>query len=181
MSDQDPKPNKKSVPRTQAVKRPAAVTEPLDTGPLEDFLGYHLRLTQEASFRAFARKVDALAVKPQRYAILTLIGNNPGVTPSQLSIAAGRDKSTLTAALRDLQRQGFIERRIAIEDQRSARLFLTRSGETLLADLTRHAQEHEDELDAIIGPDKARMIAWLQALTAALSTRNARGETDEDA
>ncbi|NKN39046.1 MarR family transcriptional regulator [Agrobacterium sp. a22-2] len=148
-------------------------------GILDSFLGFHLRLAQEASFRMFARKVDELQVRPQRYAILTIIGNNPGVTQKQLSIASGRDKSTLTAALSDLHRNEFIDRRSVPTDLRSSTLHLTEKGQMLLEDLTRHARDHEAELDAIMGPDKVQMIAWLRKLTAALSAADVKSDDDD--
>ena len=63
-------------------------------GPLADMVGYHLRLAQEASFRAFAQRVGARSLKPRRFAILLLIDQNPGLTQTALSRASGRDKST---------------------------------------------------------------------------------------
>ena len=46
-------------------------------GPLADFIGFHLRIAQEASFQAFARRAGAVELGPGRFALLMLIGENP--------------------------------------------------------------------------------------------------------
>ena len=56
-------------------------------------------MAQIASFQAFAREVGEVDLPPGRFALLTLIGRNPGISQTVLSRAAGRDKSTLTPAL----------------------------------------------------------------------------------
>ena len=53
-------------------------------------------MAQIASFQAFAREVGEVDLPPGRFALLTLIGRNPGISQTVLSRAAGRDKSTLT-------------------------------------------------------------------------------------
>ena len=58
------------------------------------WLGFHLRMAQIASFQAFAREVGEVDLPPGRFALLTLIGRNPGISQTALSRAAGRDKST---------------------------------------------------------------------------------------
>ena len=49
-------------------------------------------------------------MRPGRFAMLTLIGRNPGISQTALSRANGRDKSTLTPLLADLVRRGLVRR-----------------------------------------------------------------------
>ena len=79
--------------------RPRANGEPIDFGPLEHWIGFNLRMAQDASFQAFSRLSKKIGVKPGRFATLTLIGRNPGISQTALSRANGRDKSTLTPLL----------------------------------------------------------------------------------
>jgi DNA-binding MarR family transcriptional regulator len=137
-------------------------------GPLADMVGYHLRLAQEASFRAFAQRVGARNLKPRRFAILLLIDQNPGLTQTALSRASGRDKSTLTPALDDLERRGLIERRRAPTDRRVHALHLTDGGRALLRELRRHAVAHDRQLDRILGAGKAQFIAALRRIAMSL-------------
>ena len=67
--------------------RTGALVEGIDYGPLADWLGFHLRMAQIASFQAFASEVGEVDVPPGRFALLTLIGRNPGISQTVLSRA----------------------------------------------------------------------------------------------
>jgi DNA-binding MarR family transcriptional regulator len=141
----------------------------IDYGPLQEWIGFNLRMAQDASFQAFSRRSKEIGVKPGRFATLTLIGRNPGISQTALSRANGRDKSTLTPLLVDLVRRGLVRRAQARNDRRSYRLTLTRAGERLLEQLTACAREHERRLDAVIGPrERAQFLRVLRKLAAAL-------------
>ena len=139
-------------------------------GPLADYAGYHLRLAQDASFQAFAARVGEGDLRPGYFTLLTLIQENPGITQTAISQASGRDKSTLTPALRYLEENGYIGRERIDHDRRSFRLCLTPSGEEAVAKLSEHARIHDAELDRIIGAEgKAEFIRVLRAIVSALS------------
>lgn len=162
----------RSNPPARRAKPPAlasvaAEAPPLDInyGPLARWVGFHLRLAQTASFQAFAREAQDVDLSPGRFAILTLIGNNPGIGQTALSRANGRDKSTLTPVLDDLVRRGFVSRKRTREDRRAYRLALTPAGEHVLRTLTACAQRHEDNLDRVIGAEeRERFIATLRRI-----------------
>lgn len=120
-------------------------------GPLSDFIGFHLRLAQEASFRAFAQRVGDPGLRPSRFAALMLIGENPGITQTALSRASGRDKSTLTTTLDDLVARGLVLRQRAVTDRRSYALELTPQGGKVLERLLGHASAHDRRLDELVG------------------------------
>jgi DNA-binding MarR family transcriptional regulator len=139
----------------------------IDYGPLKDWIGFNLRMAQDSSFQAFSRLSKEIGVKPGRFATLTLIGNNPGISQTAVSRANGRDKSTLTPLLVDLVRRGLVRRVQAENDRRSYQLFLTKAGERLLDQLTACAREHERKLDAAIGTrERAQFLRTLKKLTA---------------
>ncbi|MBX9589945.1 MAG: MarR family transcriptional regulator [Hyphomonadaceae bacterium] len=153
--------------RNGAERRPPA--EAIDFGPLADWVGFYLRLAQSASFQAFARATEEVDLRPGRFSVLLLIGRNPGISQTALSRANGRDKSTLTPALNDLERRGLIVRTRVASDRRSYQLSLTRSGEAMLRRLTACAERHDHNLDRIIGKrDRARFLQILRKLVAEL-------------
>ena len=125
--------------------------EAVDYGPLAGWVGFNLRMAQAAAFQAFSRLAQEVGTRPGRFATLMLIGRNPGISQTALSRANGRDKSSLTPVLNDLERRGLVIRRRTRADQRAYRLSLTPAGRRLLAELTRCAREHERNLDRIIG------------------------------
>src|SRR5215211_354611 len=137
--------------RKRAQNTHAADGKSIQYGPLEHWIGFNLRMAQDASFQAFSRRSKDIGMKPGRFATLTLIGNNPGISQTALSRANGRDKSTLTPLLVDLVRRRLIRRTRTRNDRRTYQLTLTRAGEDLLRQLTACAREHERKLDEVIG------------------------------
>ena len=141
-----------------------AKSKDFSLGLLEDRIGFHLRLAQNASFKAFKKKTGEADLKPGWFAVLSLIHDNPGITPAVLSRASGRDKSTITPVLRDLLRNHLIERKTVPADKRSYTLSLTKAGGIRLAELTEHAMEHDRALDRIVGKGKPELLRLLRLI-----------------
>ena len=137
-------------------------------GPLVHWVGFNLRMAQEASFLAFARQSRSIAgTQPGRFAMLTLIDENPGISQTALGRAAGRDKSTLTPVLNDLVRRGWIRRQRNRGDRRTYLLSLTPGGKKRLGQLKACARRHERNLDRIIGAsEKERFLSILRRIAA---------------
>jgi DNA-binding MarR family transcriptional regulator len=154
---------KSSGPDFQRAK-PAAAPATIDLGDLKGYIGFHLRVAQDASFRAFARLSGQHGVKPGRFTTLMVIARNPGISQAALGQAITRDKSTITPLIQDLQRLGLIERRSSVDDRRRLELCLTAAGETYLERLRRFASEHEAKLDAIVGEKKGELLDLLKKI-----------------
>jgi len=137
-------------------------------GPLEHWLGFNLRMAQAASFSAFSRLSSEVGVQPGRFATLTLISANPGITQTALSRANGRDKSTLTPLISDLVQRGLVRRMRDRKDRRTYRLTLTPVGRRLLAALTQCAEDHERSLDRLVGADRALFLRLLKKIAGEL-------------
>jgi DNA-binding MarR family transcriptional regulator len=115
----------------KSEERPPAcspATEDLRLGPLANMISFHLRLAQSASYHAFARRLNHIGVSPSWFAVLALIGENPGITQTALSRADSRDKSGLTPILDELDRRGLVRRERLPSNRRSYSLNLTRTG-----------------------------------------------------
>jgi Transcriptional regulators len=144
-----------------------AIAESIKFGPLETWIGFNLRMAQEATFQAFSRLSQEIGESPGRFATLTLIARNPGISQTALSHAAGRDKSSLTPVVEGLVRRGLVERRRMDNDRRTYRLSVTAEGKKTLSLLTRCARRHERNLDRIIGlRDRKRFLALLKKIAA---------------
>ena len=142
---------------------------PISLGPLDDHIAFHLRMAQGASFRAFQQHAGVPGLRQGWFAVLTLIRENPGITPMGLSRGAGRDKSTITPILQDLERAGLVSREAVPGDRRSYALRLTDEGAARLAHLSERAAEHDRRLDAIVGDRKQELIALLRRISVALA------------
>jgi DNA-binding MarR family transcriptional regulator len=147
----------------------ATVAAPVNFGPLAGWIGFNLRMAQETSFHAFSRRSREIGESPGRFATLTLIGRNPGISQTELSHANGRDKSSVTPVVEDLVRRGLVERRRVRSDRRAYRLNLTPAGRKTLVDLMRCARRHERNLDRLIGRgERTRFLAILKKIAAGL-------------
>ena len=132
-------------------------------GPLADWVGFNLRMAQESAFAAFSHLSREIGESPGRFATLTLIAENPGISQSTLGQANGRDKSSMTPVLDDLVRRRLVRRTRTDEDRRSYRLALTTAGEKTLTRLMACARKHEQNLDRLIGPrERARFLQTLK-------------------
>jgi DNA-binding MarR family transcriptional regulator len=153
--------------KARRSKKSEAIAESMNFGPLAYWVGFNLRMAQESAFQAFSRRSQEIGESPGRFATLTLIGRNPGISQTELSLAAGRDKSSLTPVVEDLVRRGMVERKRMDADRRTYRLNLTPDGKKTLTQLTRCARRHERNLDAIIGlRDRKRFIQILKKIAA---------------
>ncbi|MCC7461014.1 MAG: MarR family transcriptional regulator [Gammaproteobacteria bacterium] len=147
-----------------------------ELGPLGNFIGFQLRRAQDVSFRSFARRVGESDLHPGKFALLAVIGINPGINQSALSHATGRDKSTLTPALRDLMARGWVRRERDTGDRRAWALQLTPAGAQRLQMLTVHAEQHDRELDAIVGErHKTLLLQLLERIVHELDQRELDG------
>ena len=168
----DVSPARKEVVRKPSEKKPSARPESsghVELGFLAGYVGFHLRLAQDASYRAFARHRDKDLIKPGRFPALAIIHLNPGISQSALGRAIARDKSTVSPLIKDLQKNGFISRKPSPSDRRSVTLALTKKGERTLDRLQVRAQDHETEIDRLIGTSKARLLTLLDKITGGLT------------
>jgi DNA-binding MarR family transcriptional regulator len=154
-------------PKPSRRGRNGAAAGTVKLGPLENWIGFNLRMAQEATFQAFSRRSQEIGESPGRFAALTLIGRNPGISQTELSHAAGRDKSSLTPVVEDLVRRGLVARKRMDRDRRTYSLNLTPEGKKVITMLTRCARRHERNLDRVIGMrDRKRFLQLLKKIAA---------------
>lgn len=155
---------------TATLSRPKADPDDVSIpAALTDAIAYSLRLAQEASFASYLARVGTPELKPGRYSILMILGENPGLTATEISRAIRRDKSTLTSTLRALQADGLVVRSAVAGDRRRSAFRLTKTGRALRDTLRAHACAHDAALERIVGADKRRLMAVLNRITQVLT------------
>ncbi|ABQ70655.1 transcriptional regulator, MarR family [Rhizorhabdus wittichii RW1] len=173
-----------------AARRAGASGEPVPvlakTGELAATLrrqvGFQLGRAMGASFQAFSVLVDDKGLRAGHYAVLQVISDHPGISQTQLSLAVGRDKTTLTPLLKEMERGGLIARHDHPTDRRSRLLDLTALGRKKLSILAACAARHERQLDAILGDgERAALLALLNKVADGLTLAGDDGDeaTDE--
>ena len=156
------------TPLTYDDEEPPAL-EALDHGPLQDFIGMHLRVAYEAAYQDFRRRLGDQALRPGYFTILTLIVRNPRITQTQIATASRRDKSNVTNAVYWMEREGLITRHLSRRDRRSHMCVATPAGIALQARMEARAEAHLRALDEAIGPgQREAFIATLKRMAETL-------------
>jgi DNA-binding MarR family transcriptional regulator len=138
----------------------------VDLGPLPGLTGYALRRAQIVVLQDFSRALAEYDIRPAQFSVLAVIRHNPGLRQTQLSFALGIKTTNFVPLLDELERRGLAARRPIAGDRRARGLFLTPSGQDLLARLEKLAAAHEARVTTRIGAaGKAQLLDLLHRLT----------------
>ncbi len=128
-------------------------------GMLPRIFGYHLRRTQVAVFRHFAKTVAASEnITPGLLGMLQVIAANPGLRQSRLAEAMEVDRSTIVKVVDQLEGRGLIVRQPSPTDKRCHCLTLTAEGEAALKRIETLVLKHEDEFTRVLSSDERRSL-----------------------
>jgi DNA-binding MarR family transcriptional regulator len=138
----------------------------VDLGLVGRSLAFVLRRAQAAVAEDFKARFGPEDIRPGQFALLSVLGANPGIRQNRLSAALGLQRTNLVPLLDELERRGLVERRRTSTDRRAAALALTAAGTALLQRLTALAEAHEAHFAARLGGEQNRyaLIALLQRL-----------------
>jgi len=137
----------------------------VDLGNLPDLIGYALKRTQLAVYQDFQRTFAELNIRPVQYAIITVIGCNPGLKQSQLSAALEIKRANIVALLDELEERGLATRSPVASDRRSYALHLTEKGAALLKRLQELSVDEERRLASRIGQkERAQLLVLLRGV-----------------
>jgi DNA-binding MarR family transcriptional regulator len=126
----------------------------------------HLQRAARAVARRFDEALRPLGLTNGQFSLLMSL-NRP-VPPTIGSVASllAMDRTTLTAALKPLERRGLIELRVDVADRRSRRLMLTPEGRELLEEALPVWQSQHRIVDDLLGEaDPDRLRAELRGLS----------------
>ncbi|MDT8759190.1 MarR family transcriptional regulator [Sphingomonas psychrotolerans] len=147
--------------RRQASDRIAKV----DFGQLNHLLGYAIARADIRADATFHAAMSDRTVTPLRYAMLELVGSNPGLHQVQLADALGVSRPAVTLLLDYWQTQGCVERCATPFDRRSLDIFLTLPGDDRLAELRRRTRAQDRQLsDPLTSAERAELARLLNKL-----------------
>jgi DNA-binding MarR family transcriptional regulator len=124
-----------------------------------------LCLSAQRAARALARRFDA-ALAPfdltnGQYSLLNSLNRPEPPLMGGVADFLAMDRTTLTAALKPLERRGLVKVEIDAADRRGRRLRLTRAGQMLLAKAYPVWKAAHDELDRMFeDPARTRSELW---------------------
>ena len=93
----------------------------------------HVQRAARMVGRRFDDALRPLGLTNGQFSLLTSLNREEPATMGAVAAVLAMDRTTLTAALKPLQRAGFVEVQIDLEDRRTRLLTLTPAGRALLA------------------------------------------------
>jgi DNA-binding MarR family transcriptional regulator len=134
----------------------------LDEARLNQILGYQLAQAAIVTYAVFERLVGSpLDLRPVEYTILTLVKENPGVSPAQLSKALAVTRPNITSWIDRLEKRGLVRREKNVSDRRAQHLRTTERGSALAAKTTRLLADGERQAFSTLTPVEQMMLAEL--------------------
>jgi DNA-binding MarR family transcriptional regulator len=128
-----------------------------------DVLSGHIGFAAHRALLVLKREFAAdVPVRPKIFNALVLIGANPGITQSELAAALILDKGTAAHLLRDLEKQGWIERKNRLDDRRWKGVYLSPSGVQALDRLKADVKKLGDRIHVLY--TKAELKQLLEML-----------------
>ena len=126
----------------------------------------HVQRAARAVARRFDQALQPLELTNQQFSLLMALNRPAAPTMGSVAELLAMDRTTLTAALKPLERRHLVSVEVDPDDKRSRRLTLTAGGRSLLAralPLWKRAQAATERLIQGVSPDRLR--AELRALS----------------
>lgn len=147
---------------------PQEPAEAVALGPLDERLGFWLRLAQQSAFEAFHRAMSPLGLTPGRLGVLLLLEAQPDLRQSALAEALRVKPPNLAVLLAALESDGLIRRVEDARNRRANRLRLTPAGRALLRRAKLREAEVEAEITGHLDPvTRPLLIAALRRIAGA--------------
>ncbi|WP_116131441.1 MarR family winged helix-turn-helix transcriptional regulator [Tropicimonas sp. IMCC34043] len=113
----------------------------------------HLQRAARAVGRMFDDALRPLGLTNGQYSLLVSLNRPEPPRISDVARLLAMDRTTLTAALKPLERRGLLNVQPDPDDRRSRRLVLTAAGEALLVRAVPVWRQTHDRIDTLLGED----------------------------
>lgn len=141
----------------------ARATTPQDVGRV--CLCLHVQRAARAVGRRYDRVLRPLGLSNGQFSVLMVLNRPRGMGMSELVEPLGMDRTTLTAALKPLERRGLVRIGRGAEDRRTRRVALTEEGRVMLERALPLWEAAQAEVgDALAGTDLDRLRSDLRAM-----------------
>lgn len=160
------------MPREAAAKAAPPVFA-ISDATLREFTGYNMKRAFMVIQADVTRTLEPFGLRMVTYSALAIIGDNPGLSQTQLAAALVIERPNLVVIVDELERKDLVSRDRVPTDRRTYALRLTSEGARLLARATEAVRGHEARMMQGIGKaDEAALIASLNKIEAYESGKN---------
>jgi DNA-binding MarR family transcriptional regulator len=130
-----------------------------------DKVGYLCRRVCVASLEYLQEAIPDLDMNSGQLGTLVLIACNPGITPTEICRAIGREKPTVTSAIDHLERKKLVTRKLSQTDRRSFTIRLTATGRKFYELIKPSVTLADEKLTSCLDPrERATLIALLHRI-----------------
>ena len=148
-----------------ARRPPASIPASVDCSFLQALVGYNTRRATLKILAIFSQRIGPLELSVVEFSILSLIGRNPGLTPTQLCVELDLLPPNLTKLLTRLDQRKLVARAVPAADKRAVCLSLSSAGMELLAQAEAKVVKLEiDASSALTARERQRLISLLQKI-----------------
>lgn len=117
----------------------------------------HAQRTARALARHFDQALRPLGLTNGQFSLLMSLNRPQPPNMTAVATLLAMDRTTLTAALKPLEKKGYVRIVIAESDKRNRRLVLTEDGSEVLAAAVPIWHREHDRIEALLGdPDRLR-------------------------
>lgn len=155
--------NQRGTPRNG---KDAVFPEDIDRYELLNAPGHLLRRSQQRAVDYYFEEVGENGLTPRQFALLMMVGQNPGLIQTDLVNLSGIDRSTMADMVRRLVRRGLLDRRRIDNDRRCIALSITETGRQAVHDMFEGALRVQDRILAPLPPEDRETFVRLLKLVA---------------
>jgi len=130
---------------------------------LHESLLYQLTLTSRLQERRFEESLRGLGLTRITWCVLLAVAHEGRERPSDIAEFIGICRTAMSRALRQMEGEGWLQRRTGLPDRRTTTVALTPAGEAKLAAAIPLAQENARHFLAKITPADAAALALVLA------------------
>jgi DNA-binding MarR family transcriptional regulator len=140
---------------------------------LREFTGYNMKRAFMVIQADVTRTLEPFGLRMVTYSALAIVGDNPGLSQSQLAGALAIERPNLVVIVDEIEGRDLVNRDRVPTDRRTYALRLTAEGARLLARATQAVRGHEARMIQGIGKsEEATLIACLNQIEASDTGRS---------
>ena len=136
-------------------------------------MGYLLRQAHQAMRTAMERELRDLNITASQYSLLSVLGNQPGLSVTELAGDSMLTQQTTSEIVRVLIREGLVASTPHENDRRARRIDLTGRGAVVLREADERVRAIEEEALARLGAgERSDVLRWLVDCAQLFAERN---------